>query len=108
MFRSAAAQKPLLSKKSKDNLECRNRKDVTSWYDISETEEQFKYDQRKKYSPSLKKKNTSEKASPHVLIKTIEQVKYSPPIEAGASFNPPNLAKDCILRASVSEAMGFL
>ena len=35
------------------------------------------------------------------------QVKYSPPIEAGASFNPPNLAKDCILRASVSEAMGF-
>ena len=30
-------------------------------------------------------------------------VKYSPPIEAGASFNPPNLAKDCILRASVSE-----
>ena len=35
-------------------------------------------------------------------------VKYSPPIEAGASFNPPNLAKDCILRASVSEAMGFL
>ena len=34
------------------------------------------------------------------------QVKYSPPIEAGASFNPPNLAKDCILRASVSEAMG--
>ena len=33
------------------------------------------------------------------------QVKYSPPIEAGASFNPPNLAKDCILRASVSEAM---
>ena len=34
-------------------------------------------------------------------------VKYSPPIEAGASFNPPNLAKDCILRASVSEAMGF-
>ena len=35
-------------------------------------------------------------------------VKYSPPIEAGASFNPPNLAKDCILRASVSEAMVFL
>ena len=35
-------------------------------------------------------------------------VKYSPPIEAGASFNPPNLAKDCILRALVSEAMGFL
>ena len=35
------------------------------------------------------------------------QVKYSPPIEAGASFNPPNLAKDCILRASVSEAMGL-
>ena len=35
-------------------------------------------------------------------------VKYSPPIEAGASFNPPNLAKDFILRASVSEAMGFL
>ena len=24
------------------------------------------------------------------------QVKYSPPIEAGASFNPPNLAKDAI------------
>ena len=36
------------------------------------------------------------------------QVKYSPPIEAGASFNPPNLAKDCILRASVSEAMGYV
>ena len=35
-------------------------------------------------------------------------VKYSPPIEAGASFNPPNLAKDFILRASVSKAMGFL
>jgi hypothetical protein len=35
-------------------------------------------------------------------------VKYSPPIEAGASFNPPNLAEDFILRASVSEAMGFL
>ena len=35
-------------------------------------------------------------------------VKYSPPIEAGASFNPPNLAKDFILQASVSEAMGFL
>ncbi len=34
-------------------------------------------------------------------------VKYSPPIEAGASFNPPNLAKDFILQASVSEAMGF-
>ena len=32
-------------------------------------------------------------------------VKYSPPIEAGASFNPPNLAKDFILQASVSEAM---
>ena len=35
-------------------------------------------------------------------------VKYSPPIEAGASFNPPNLTEDFILRASVSEAMGFL
>ena len=35
-------------------------------------------------------------------------VKYSPPIEAGASFNPPNLAEDFILQASVSEAMGFL
>ena len=38
---------------------------------------------------------------------SIYPVKYSPPIEAGASFNPPNLAKDCILRASVSEAMGL-
>jgi len=36
------------------------------------------------------------------------RVKYSPPIEAGASFNPPNLTEDFILRASVSEAMGFL
>ena len=36
------------------------------------------------------------------------EVKYSPPIEAGASFNPPNLAEEFILRASVSEAMGFL
>ena len=36
------------------------------------------------------------------------KVKYSPPIEAGASFNPPNLGKDFILGASVSEAMGFL
>ena len=34
-------------------------------------------------------------------------VKYSPPIEAKASFNPPNPAKDFILLASVSEAMGF-
>ena len=41
------------------------------------------------------------------LSEQIDLVKYSPPIEAGASFNPPNLAKDCILRASVSEAMGF-
>ena len=43
-----------------------------------------------------------ERYSRHIIVK------YSPPIEAGASFNPPNLAKDCILRASVSEAMGFL
>ena len=42
------------------------------------------------------------------FILTINCVKYSPPIEAGASFNPPNLAKDFILQASVSEAMGFL
>ena len=41
------------------------------------------------------------------LLHFIRVVKYSLPIEAGASFHPPNLAKDCILRASVSEAMGF-
>ncbi|MBQ5564226.1 MAG: hypothetical protein IIT39_12705, partial [Clostridia bacterium] len=28
-------------------------------------------------------------------------VKYSPPIEAGASFNPPNLAEDFMLLLSV-------
>ena len=34
-------------------------------------------------------------------------VKYSPPIEAGASFNPPNLAEDFILQSSFSKTMGF-
>ena len=43
-----------------------------------------------------------------IFERLYEKVKYSPPIEAGASFNPPNLAKDFILQASVSEAMGFL
>ena len=44
----------------------------------------------------------------YVLTDSEKGVKYSPPIEAGASFNPPNLVKDFILQASVSEAMGFL
>ncbi len=45
---------------------------------------------------------------PGMMFFILSMVKYSPPIEAGASFNPPNLAEDFILRASVSEAMGFL
>ena len=61
-----------------------------------------------KYIKYIKNERLSLLETAVLCINKLQVVKYSPPIEAGASFNLPNLAKDFILQASVSETMVFL